>query len=182
MLINVIFACNRNRHIKIICKSHTFVNEVQSHTRESKKFHIHIDSIERENKNNRKKWLNKFMIQQQQIMKLRRQIKKQLLASAVKKLVSKRNDASRLTNRKRSVQSIEISNIQQTLSDSNFEIQSIERIELNENFNLDLIEDIIDQSNFEIVPHTNIQNETSEPTERKLSFFEQIGSFSGFIF
>ncbi|CAO1313102.1 unnamed protein product [Diamesa serratosioi] len=161
------------RHIKIICNSHKLVNEVQNYTSASKNFQAYIDKIESENKNNKTKWVNKLVTQQHRILKLKRQIKitkfqKQLLASYVQNLLSKL-----ATTRKRSVQYIEFTNIQQ---DTDAEEQFMETTNLKQQYDLDFVDDIIDQSN-------DIQMESpNEPTDRKLSFFQRIGTLSGSFF
>lgn len=165
------------------------MNEVQNYTFASKKFHVHIDKIERENRNNQIKWLSKMMDQQHKILKLRRQIKnirlqKQLLASTVNKMLSKRKDIFRLLNRKRSMQSIEITNIQQNINNPIYEAP-IESNNLNEQYNLDIDDYIILQFNdvlMEVIPQTDNQEETIDLVIGKSSIFQRMGTFSGSFF
>lgn len=117
--------------------------------------------------------------QQHQILKQRRQLKntrfqKQLLESTVKKMLSKRNDTNRLMNRRRFVQCIEITNIDENINESSKTIDQ---------YNLGIDDDILNQSNdtsMEVIPfQTDSQEETFD---RKLSFFQRLGTFSGSFF
>lgn len=165
------------------------MNEVQNYTFASKKFHVHIDKIERENINNKIKWLGKIMEKQHRILKLRRQIKnvrlqKQVLARTVNKMLSKRKDTFRLLNRRRSMQCIEITNIQQNITNPIYEAL-MESNKCNEQFNIDIDNDITLQSNdvlMKVTPQADNQEETIDHVIGKSSIFQRMRTFSGSFF
>lgn len=164
------------------------MNKVQNYTFESRKFLDDIEIVERENKINQTKWFNKMRDQQHRILKLRRKIKntrlqKQLLATTVQNLLLKRKDTKRLISRRRSVQSIEIRNTESNISISNYLNSPTESAKSSEQYSLGIDDDILNQSNdttMEVIP---FQMDNQEETiERKSSFFQRIGTFSGSFF
>ena len=150
------------------------MNEVQNYTFETKKFLDYIDKVECEYKSNQTKWFNKMIDHKQRILKLRRQIKntrlqKQVLANTVKRMLSKRNDTYRLIKRRRSVQSIEITNIESS--------------KFTEQYSLGVVDDIPNQSSDTSMEDIPFQPDSQEETiDRKSSFFQRFGTLSGSFF